>query len=150
MSPNRKLFSFERPEENSGFLLWQVSMHWQRKIKQALDPLDMTHTQFVLLAALAWLLQSEGEVYQTDVANHAKIDRMMTSKIIKTLTQKDIIRTKNSAVDSRAKQLRFTEAGLTRFERALRIVEQTDRAFFAELGDDTAAFQPMLRKLMEP
>ena len=149
MPGDKKLFSFEKPEENPGFLLWQVSMHWQRKIKQALAPLDMTHTQFVLLAALAWLSQSEGEVYQIDVANHAQIDKMMTSKMIKTLVRKGVIRTQTSRADSRAQHLRFTEAGSTLFEQALRKVEQADHQFFADLGDDAPTFQQMMRKLME-
>ena len=149
MPKGKKLFSFEKPEENSGFLLWQVSMHWQRKIKQALDPLDMTHTQFVLLAALAWLSQFEGEVYQIDVARHAKIDKMMTSKIVKTLIRKKVLITKDSQVDSRAKYLLFTPAGFTLFEQALRKVEQVDEQFFAKLDNDALSFRQMMQKLME-
>ena len=48
-------FQFQRPEDSPGYVLWQLTMAWQRLIKQQLDPLDLTHTQFVLLAALAWL-----------------------------------------------------------------------------------------------
>ena len=149
MKEHKKLFSFEKPEENAGFLLWQVSMHWQRKMKQALAPLDLTHTQFVLLAALAWLSQSEEEVYQIDIANHAKVDKMMTSKVIKSLVQKKIITAKDSQVDSRAKYLTFTNEGLTLFEQALRTVEQVDRQFFADLGSKAVSFRQMMQKLME-
>jgi hypothetical protein len=38
------------PDKSPGFLLWQVTLRWQRKVTIALAPLDLTHVQFVLLA----------------------------------------------------------------------------------------------------
>jgi len=48
-------FSFKSPNDSPGYLLAHLTMLWQRKQKKALDPLDLTHTQFVLLASLSWL-----------------------------------------------------------------------------------------------
>ncbi len=48
-------FHFAQTEESPGYLLWQVSMLWQRKMKRGLDEIGLTHTQFVLLASLGWL-----------------------------------------------------------------------------------------------
>ena len=42
------------PSESPGFALWRVSNAWQRAIRAALAPYDLTHAQFVLLAATAW------------------------------------------------------------------------------------------------
>lgn len=41
------------PATSPGFLLWHVTLRWQRAITAALRPLDLTHVQFVLLAS-AW------------------------------------------------------------------------------------------------
>ena len=45
-----KISQFSEPEHSPGFLLWQVSSLWRRKIETALYPLGITHVQFVLLA----------------------------------------------------------------------------------------------------
>lgn len=55
MTEKQHFFSFEKPEENSGYLLWQVSNLWQRKMKEALAAHSLTHVQFALLAATHWL-----------------------------------------------------------------------------------------------
>ena len=55
-------FHFKSPNDSPGFLLGQVTMLWQRKLKKVLDPLDLTHTQFVLLAALGWLSKNNNSV----------------------------------------------------------------------------------------
>jgi len=52
-------FQFKSPNDSPGYLLGQVTMLWQRKQKRVLDPLDLTQTQFVLLAALGWLSKKE-------------------------------------------------------------------------------------------
>ena len=48
---------FAEPEENAGFMIWQVSMLWQRKLKNGLDKFGITHAQFLLLASLNHLSQ---------------------------------------------------------------------------------------------
>ena len=48
------------PEDSPGFLLWHVTLRWQRDIAAALAPLDLTHVQFVLLATTWWLLVAVG------------------------------------------------------------------------------------------
>jgi len=37
------------PAGSPGFLLWHVTLQWQRAITAVLQPLDLTHVQFVLL-----------------------------------------------------------------------------------------------------
>jgi hypothetical protein len=51
------------PEDSPGFLLWHVTLRWQREIAAALAPLGLTHVQFVLLAA-AWWLNSRGRCWR--------------------------------------------------------------------------------------
>ena len=57
-------FSVKTAEESSGFLLWQVTTLWQRKVRQALVQYDLTHSQFVLLTCLHWLLIHNQDVTQ--------------------------------------------------------------------------------------
>ena len=43
------------PERSPGFLLWRVTLAWQRRIRAALAHHELTHVQFVVLASLWWL-----------------------------------------------------------------------------------------------
>ncbi|MEM9831611.1 MAG: MarR family winged helix-turn-helix transcriptional regulator [Bacteroidota bacterium] len=146
---SKNIFPFEKPEENSGFLLWQVTMCWQRQMKQALDKLGLTHTQFVLLAALQWLSQNQSEVYQIEVAHHAQVDKMMTSKIVKTLVSKQFVKTQNSKQDKRAKPLILTAQGNKILQNALTVVKKVDTDFFSSLRSKEAEYQRMMQLLMK-
>ena len=75
--------SLKKPDENIGMLLWQTNMLWQRKMNQALKEINLTHTQFVVLASLGWLLKQGKVVAQKDIADFSKTDQMMVSKVFK-------------------------------------------------------------------
>ncbi|MEM9671052.1 MAG: MarR family winged helix-turn-helix transcriptional regulator [Cyclobacteriaceae bacterium] len=149
MSKSRNIFPFKKPEENSGFLLWQVTMHWQRQMKQGLDKIGLTHTQFVLLAALQWLSQELSEVNQIDVANHAQVDKMMTSKVVKTLLDKQLVKIKANERDKRAKPLVLTRQGKKTLEDALAIVRRVDTKFFLPLQNKEGDYQHIMRLLLK-
>ena len=148
MTSEKNMFSFEKPEDNAGFLLWQVTMRWQRRVKHQLDTLGITHTQFVVMAALQWLSTQQKEVYQIDVAHHAQIDKMMTSKVFKTLEAKEIVLSTPGQGDKRTRAVRFTDSGRIVFKRSLAIVETTDRHFFSALGDQESPFVAAMQTLM--
>ena len=142
-------FKFNKPGESPGFLLWQLTMLWQRKIKEVLDQLDLTHTQFVLLATLAWLSGEKKTVSQADIAGHSRTDRMMVSKILQTLQDKGLIRRGQHESDTRAKAVTLTTRGRSVLQKALTLVENTDIKFFSVLGSQSGTFNAGMNKLIE-
>jgi DNA-binding MarR family transcriptional regulator len=142
-------FHFINPEDSSGFLLWQVTMLWQRKIKKGLDTIDITHTQFVLLASLAWLLNKNDSVTQTAIAEHSKTDRMMVSKVLRTLQQKGLIQRQQHETDTRAKIISLTTKGEIVLQKALKLVTKTDANFFNVLQKEVASYNMQMLKLMK-
>ncbi len=66
------------PEESPGFLLWHITLRWQREIAAALAPLGLTHVQFVLLAA-TWWLNARGELAIQAVAAVEGVDAAFIS-----------------------------------------------------------------------
>lgn len=142
-------FHFQNPEESSGYLLWQVSMLWQRKMKRALDEVDLTHTQFVLLAALAWLSKNSETVTQVDIANHSNTDRMMVSKVLRTLQNKGFITRQEHLTDTRAKIISLSKSGQNILQKAIKIVEETDNSFFSALQSQEKTFNINMRKLVK-
>ncbi|HHG84581.1 MAG TPA: MarR family transcriptional regulator [Bacteroidetes bacterium] len=141
-------FHFKRPEESPGYLLWQVTMSWQRKIKKELDKLEITHTQFVLMAALAWLLKQRDTVTQVEIAKHSNTDRMMVSKVLRTLQKKGLITRKEHETDTRAKKISLTAAGSAILKQALFSVEKVDVEFFSVLGVEGKRFNANMAALI--
>ncbi|MER5565199.1 MarR family transcriptional regulator [Streptomyces goshikiensis] len=120
-----------KPGESPGFLLWHVTLRWQRDIAAALTPLDLTHVQFVLLAC-TWWLNGQGErPNQLAVARQAGTDVKMTSQVLRTLEKKDLIEREVDPADTRARRLRVTALGAELAPRAIAAVEEVDARFFA-------------------
>ncbi|BAW09364.1 MarR family transcriptional regulator [Nocardia seriolae] len=142
---------FEHADESPGLLLWQVTNRWQAAQRAALAPFDLTHVQFVLLAALTWLTGRSGgdPVTQRDVADQAATDPMMTSQVLRALEQKGLLERRDHPSDKRAKSLVPTESGVALVNRAIVAVESCDRDFFGPLGARTARFTAALRQLRD-
>ncbi len=141
-------FHFKKPEDSPGYLLGQLTMLWQRKQKRVLDPLDLTHTQFVLLCALAWLSRESDQVTQVDIANLGNTDRMMVSKVLRTLEEKQFITRREHPTDTRAKTIRLTRDGEKVLQKAIVRVEEVDLEFFSKLGKDLGAFNTTMLNLI--
>ncbi|MFF0491848.1 MarR family winged helix-turn-helix transcriptional regulator [Nocardia sp. NPDC004068] len=154
MIPDRKAglrTGFAHPDHSPGLLLWQVTHRWQAAQRAALAPFDLTHVQFVLLAALTWLAEHSGgePVTQRELAAQAATDPMMTSQVLRALEQKDLVERREHPHDRRARALAPTKAGVALANRAIVAVETCDREFFAPLGGNTGEFATALRRLRD-
>ncbi|MHB8614124.1 MAG: MarR family winged helix-turn-helix transcriptional regulator [Candidatus Dormibacteraceae bacterium] len=124
------------PGESPGFLLWRVTLRWQRAMVAALRPLGLTHVQFVLLASAWWLTRVAGEKpSQRRLAEHAATDPMMTSQVLRVLESHGLITRVADPDDSRALRLAVTDPGARLAQEAIRVVEAADAEFFAATGD---------------
>jgi DNA-binding MarR family transcriptional regulator len=143
-----EVFQFEDANDSPGFSLWQVSSLWQRRINAGLRPFGLTHAQFVLLASLTWLADSDKPLTQAELASHAKMDVMMTSNVLRTLEEKGLVRRDPHPTDTRAKSLAVTEQGRELAAQAVRVVENIDHDFFSKLGADMGNFNRNLLTLI--
>ena len=123
------------PDDSPGFLLWHVTLHWQRDIAAALAPLDLTHVQFVLLAATWWLNSHGEDPNQLTLARQAGTDVKMTSQVLRKLETKGLIRRDVDTADTRAKRLRVTDRGAELAAEAIATVESADTRFFHSIAD---------------
>jgi len=142
-------FSVKTAEESTGFLLWQVTNLWQREIKKALEPYELTHSQFVLLASVHWLTLHEKNVTQILLSTHTKIDPMTTSTVLRTLQKKGLLRRQEHSIDTRAKTVGLTEKGKNIIMQAVKAVESFDKSFFEKLGSKKAVFSKQLLALLQ-
>src|SRR6266508_660147 len=142
-------FSVEEANDSSGFLLWQVTALWQRRVAEALRPLGLTQVQYALLASRLWRSRKGEDVTQSRLAGHAKLDVMMTSQVLRALEGRGLLERRPHPTDTRAKALRLTAAGRALTTRAVPTVETADARFFASLGTARAALNRNLLALIE-
>ncbi|GIL28713.1 MarR family winged helix-turn-helix transcriptional regulator [Actinocatenispora comari] len=131
--------------DSPGFLLWRLTLDWQRAITAALAPYGLTHVQFVLLACAWWLGEHGEPPNQLGLARQAGTDVKMTSQVVRKLAAKGLLERAVDPADSRARRLRLTAAGGELARRAVRAVEAVDAEFF---GPDEPAATRLLTRML--
>jgi DNA-binding MarR family transcriptional regulator len=140
----------EGPQDSYGYALWHATLRWQRQLSAALSGLELTPAQFFLLGSLAWLLrQGGGPPRQRDIAEHAGLDPMMTSQVLRALESRKLLVRSEDPEDRRALRLSMTPKGLELFRQAVEKVRAVDRSYFSPLGDkEGERFLASLRTLL--
>jgi DNA-binding MarR family transcriptional regulator len=138
----------DHPEHGVGFQLWRAANAWQRSINEALDPLGLTHVQFVLLASLSRIYRADGDVTQAALAREAGTDEMMTSQVARLLEARGLIERRAHPTDARAKSISMTESGAKILARAIDLVMEADRRFFATLDGELETLNAVLRRIV--
>jgi DNA-binding MarR family transcriptional regulator len=141
----------EGPAASPGFLLWHLTLAWQRALAAVLEPLDLTHVQFVLLAC-TWWMSGRGQVpNQLQLARQAGTDVKMTSQVVRRLEAKGLLERQVDPGDSRARRLHLTAKGQRLARRAITAVEEADARFFgAEAAQVTSLLQRLLGQRLPP
>ena len=139
---------FAGPGQSPGFLLWRISNAWQRRQRAALQPLGLTHSQFVVLAVAVWFGGSE-KLTQARLAELCGIDPMSTSQIVRALQAAGLLERREHDEDSRAKTVEVTTAGREKARAASAVVEKTDEEFFAPVGASTERLVKIFKLLAQ-
>lgn len=140
---------FPDPRHSPGLMLWHVTNAWQRAIRAALAPHDLTHVQFVLLATLTSM--QPAQVTQRQLAEAASTDTMMTSQVIRAMETKGFVRRTQHSGDKRAFLLLPTPVGASLVNEAIASVEAVDAKFFGALpSDQLESFVASLNSLAGP
>ncbi len=127
-------FGFERPEDSPGFLLWQTTISWQRLIKKLLEPYDISHAQFVVIALVLWFEEHNIEATQIQIVNWSKLDKMTVSKSLKKLVSMGLVCRKEHEIDTRAKIVSITQNGRVLLAELVPSIEKIDEEFFGKVS----------------
>jgi len=144
-----KYSKFNDHKESPGLLFWQVSVLWQRKIREALRPYDITHTQFVILAVTHELNGRNVCVTQNDISDFSMIDVMTISTTLRLLVKKNLITREEHPTDTRAKRIMNTKKGEEILKTVNPIVEDVDTEFFFNDTNQLNHLVELLGKLKE-
>ena len=127
-------FGFEKPEHSPGFLLWQTMVTWQRRIKKILDPYDISHAQFVILANVLWFEGIKQTPTQILIAKSTKLDKMTVSKSLKKLVAENYVKRAEHKKDTRAKSVSLTSKGKAMTSKLVPMIEKIDEDFFGVMS----------------
>ncbi len=139
--------AFEGPDDSPGYVLWRVANRWQREQRNALQPLGLTHTQFVVLAVASWFEEKEA-LTQIRLSQLTGSDTMTVSQVVRVLEKAGYLARIAHPTDTRSKVIRVTKTGRELAEHAVQVVEATDKQFFLPLGDDEHALMTLFNKLL--
>lgn len=140
-------FGFDHPEDSPGFLLWQTTAIWQRRIKKKLESCDISHAQFVIMALLLWIEESSTNASpnQVTLVQLSKLDKMTVSQALKKLSTKNLISRVEHTIDTRAKTVSLTQEGKKLIKKLVPLIEKEDADFFSTL---TIEQQKSLKNLL--
>jgi DNA-binding MarR family transcriptional regulator len=131
-------------EATPGHLVWRLAMKWRTAVDRALDPLGLTHAQYVVLASLLALDRPS----QRELADHTGLEPLYVSKLARSLEASGFISRARDAVDTRTVRLSLTARGLEVVEPAVALVGSLLDRLLAPLGDRTDAFSRELVALL--
>lgn len=139
--------AFEGPDDSPGYVLWRVANRWQREQRNALQPLGLTHTQFVVLAVASWFEEKEA-LTQIRLSQLTGSDTMTVSQVVRVLEKAGYLARIAHPTDTRSKVIRVTKTGRELAEHAVQVAEATDKQFFLPLGDNGHALMTLFNKLL--
>jgi MarR family transcriptional regulator, organic hydroperoxide resistance regulator len=77
---------------DKSFALWRSAMRWQRTVNAALRPVDLTHSQYMILDATDRCIHEKNDaVMQREIAEAAGLDESTTSSIVVRLEGKALL-----------------------------------------------------------
>jgi DNA-binding MarR family transcriptional regulator len=136
------------PQGIPGFVLWQVSKLWQRKLAVALKPYDIGGTEFVVLGNTVRLSQLGQIVTPASLMDATKVDRMTASQTIRSLEKKHLIERVNAPDDKRTFQISPTQDGIKLADDALGKVIDAHNQFFSPIHAQTEQYLEIMQKLI--
>lgn len=123
------------PLASTGYWVKQAALSWQRELDAALRDLDLTSTQFSVLAGAGWLSRSGHHPVQQEIADFAGADRMMTSKLLQLFESRGLVERRLDADDARVRRIEPTAAGRALVLEASARARRVDQRLF---DDDTS------------
>lgn len=137
------------PKDSPGYQLWLAANAWQRMVRKALHPLELTNVQFAVLSSTARLTAEGAIVAQVDVCRTGMIDANMASEVVRGLETRGLLKRLEHPNDRRAHRLVLTPEGEEVVDRGRALLTPLKDDFFAPLGEDANKLAAMLAVVVE-
>lgn len=122
---NKEIENFTK---DTGCLLWQVTMLFERDCKKVMDKIDgITLTRYFIMMAMYELPPGFN---QSDIAEYLNIDRMMVSKVLSELKKIGLVIEKGG---SYRRNIVLSTTGISYYEKISLFYKKVSNRFFNEL-----------------
>jgi len=135
------------PHTSPGYWLHHAALVWRQACEAGLG--DTTYPQFNVLSAVSLVTVAEGAApTQQQVADFARMDRMMTSKLVRTLEERGLLTRAADPDDARRQRLALTTAGREVLRACIAAARRADEEIFGT-GPDVEPLRDRLRAVAE-
>jgi DNA-binding MarR family transcriptional regulator len=144
-----RLLAVHSAGKSPGFLLWHATLRWQRVVAATLKTEGLTHVQFLVLSTAWWFGRKGSHPSQREVAEHAGLDPVMTSQVVRQLERDKLLERTVDQFDTRVRRISITAEGKRIAERSVALMDTADQEFFEEAGsldDVLAVLRPLAHR----
>jgi len=134
-------------EKKIGLLVWQLSNHWQSKLRNILKDYKLTLNEYLVLESISDLSQSHKELFQNEISIFAGIDISVASVIFKLLENKKLI-IRTIKHDNRKKIVEMLAAGTNLYNKVKPLVLKEELNIFYKLNDEIYNFKNLIKLLL--
>ena len=134
-------------EKKIGLLVWQLSNHWQSKLRKILKDYKLTLNEYLVLESISDLSENQKELSQNEISIFAGIDISVASVTFKLLENKNLIirRIKN---DNRKKIVEMLASGINLYNKVKPLILREELNIFYKLNDEIHNFQNSIKLLL--
>ena len=134
-------------EKKIGLLVWQLSNHWQSKLRKILKHYKLTLNEYLVLESISDLSENQKELSQNEISIFAGIDISVASVIFKLLENKKLI-IRTTKYDNRKKIVEMLASGIKLYNKVKPLILREELNIFYKLHNEIYNFKNLIKLLL--
>tara|TARA_Y100000741_G_C18142743_1_gene513806 strand:+ start:305 stop:766 length:462 start_codon:yes stop_codon:yes gene_type:complete len=134
-------------ETKIGLLIWQVSNHWQSRLRRILKKYNLTLNEYLIIESSIKLGNNKSALYQNEISIYAGIDFSVSSVIFKLLEEKKIV-SRVYTNDNRKKNIKVLPNGTNLYKMISPLINDEEKKIFSKLQNENYNFTNSLKLLL--
>ena len=134
-------------ERKIGLLVWQLSNHWQSKLRKILKDYKLTLNEYLILESISDLSENQEELSQNRISIFAGIDISVASVNFKLLENKKLI-ARRTKKDNRKKIVEMLANGINLHNKVKPLILKEELNIFNKLHNEIYNFKNLIKLLL--
>ena len=134
-------------ERKIGLLVWQLSNHWQSKLRIILKDYKLTLNEYLILESISDLSENQKELSQNRISIFSGIDISVASVTFKLLENKKLIARKTKK-DNRKKIVEMLASGINLYNKVKPLIVREELNIFYKLHNEIYNFKNLIKLLL--
>ena len=134
-------------EKKIGLLVWQLSNHWQSKLRKILKVYKLTLNEYLILESIFDLSENQNELSQNRISIFAGIDISVASVTFKLLENKKLI-VRGTKNDNRKKIVDMLASGINLYNKVKPFIIKEELNIFNKLQNEIYNFKNLIKLLL--